>query len=108
AGMTLPRALLAASKGVYGALTPEIKQMSAQVEWGISFTDALERFAERVRTPLIVRTVSLVTEAARAGGSVVDILNAASSDAREIQQILDDRRRQMGIYSVIIYVSFFV
>lgn len=108
AGMTLPRALFSASKGVYGALTPQIKLMSAQVEWGVSFTEALQRFSERVRTPLIQRTVSLINEASKAGGSVVDILTAASSDAREIKQILEDRRRQMGIYSVIIYVAFVV
>lgn len=108
AGMTLPRALYSASKGVYGALTPEIQKMSAQVEWGVSFTEALSRFKDRVNTPLIQRTVSLVNEAAKAGGSVVDILTAASNDSREIKQIVEDRRRQMGIYSVIIYVAFMV
>jgi archaeal flagellar protein FlaJ len=108
AGMTLPRALHSSSKGVYGALTPEIRHMSAQVEWGVSFSEALGRFAQRVKTPLIQRTVSLVNEAAKAGGNVVDILTAASTDALEIKQIIEDRRRQMGIYSVIIYVAFFV
>jgi len=108
AGMTLPRALHASSKGVYGALTPEIRQMSAQVEWGVSFPEALSRFSLRVKTPLIQRTVSLVNEASKAGGNVIDILTAASNDAREIKQIIEDRRRQMGIYSVIIYVAFLV
>lgn len=108
AGMTLPRALYTAAQGSYGALTPEIRLMSNQVEWGISFTDSLERFQQRVKTPLISRIVSLVTEASRAGGSVVDILTAAATDAQEIQQILEERRRQMGIYSVIIYVAYLV
>lgn len=108
AGMTLPRSLFSAAYGTYGALTPEIKRMSAQVEWGVSFTESLQRFAQRVRTPLIQRTVSLINEASHAGGSVVDILTAAANDSREIKQILEDRRRQMGIYSVIIYIAFVV
>lgn len=108
AGMTLPRALATASKGVYGALTPEIRRMSAQVEWGVSFTEALQRFSRRVNTPLIQRTVALIVEASKAGGNVIDILTAASDDAREIKQILEERGRQMGIYGIIIYISFMV
>jgi archaeal flagellar protein FlaJ len=108
AGMTLPRALVSAAGGTYGALTPEIKQMAAQVEWGVDFGDALQRFAKRANTPLIDRTVSLVVEAQRAGGSVVDILTAASDDAREIKQIVSERNEQMKLYKVVVYIAFFV
>lgn len=108
AGMTLPRALSSASKGIYGALTPEIRRMNAQVEWGVSFTEALQRFSRKVQTPLIERTVALIVEASRAGGNVIDILTAASDDAREIKQIVEERKRQMGIYGIIIYIAFMV
>ena len=108
AGMTLPRALVTAAQGTYGALTPEIKVMAAQVEWGIEFGDSLARFALRCKTPLIDRTVALIVEAQRAGGSMVDILTAASEDAREIKQIVSERNTQMGMYQVVIYISFFV
>jgi archaeal flagellar protein FlaJ len=106
AGMTLPRALLTAAQGAYGPLTKEIKIMASQVEWGVSFNEALQRFSERTRTPLIERTVSLVCEAASSGGNVVDILAAASDDAREIKNILMERKQQMGVYSMIIYIAF--
>lgn len=106
AGMTLPRALMTAAQGAYGPLTKEIQIMASQVEWGVSFNEALERFAERTRTPLIERTVSLVREAASSGGNVVDILSAASDDAREIKNILVERKQQMGVYSMIIYIAF--
>lgn len=108
AGMTLPRALVTAAKGTYGSLTDEVKIMAAQVEWGVAFSEALERFAYRVKTPLIDRTVALVVEASRAGGNVVDILTAASDDAREIKQIINERNEQMKMYSVVVYISFFV
>jgi flagellar protein FlaJ len=108
AGMTLPRALVTAATGTYGALTPEIRIMAAQVEWGVEFGEALARFSKRCRTPLIDRTVSLIVEAQRAGGSVVDILTAAAEDAREIKQIVSERNTQMSMYNVVIYISFFV
>ena len=108
AGMTLPRALVSASRGSYGALTEDIQQMAAQVEWGVEFGEALERFAVRTKTPLIDRTVALVVEAQRAGGNVVDILTAASDDAREIKQIVSERHEQMSMYSVVVFIAYFV
>jgi archaeal flagellar protein FlaJ len=108
AGMTLPRALVTAAGGTYGALTPEIKIMAAQVEWGVAFGDALQRFAKRCKTPLIDRTVALVVEAQTAGGSMVEILTAASEDAREIKQIVAERSQQMSMYTIVVYVAYFV
>jgi flagellar protein FlaJ len=108
AGMTLPRALVNASRGTYGTLSEEIKIMAAQVEWGVAFDEALERFADRIGSPLIHRITQLVVEAQHSGGSVVDVLAAASEDAREIQQIVQSRNQQMSAYSMVIYISFFV
>ncbi len=107
-GMTLTQAVITSSKGNYGALTPEIQKMAAQIEWGVSFEDALESFAERVDTPLVNRTVSLVNEASKSGGDVMDVLTAAADDAREIQMIDAERKGGMQIYVMIIYIAFFV
>ena len=108
AGMTLTEAVLTAAKGSYGMLTPEIRKMAVQIEWGVSFGDALQRFSGRVNTPLISRTVSLVIQASNAGGNVVDVLTAAADDAREIQQIVKERKQSMSIYVMIIYIAFAV
>lgn len=108
AGMTLPKALVTASHGSYGHLTPDIKRMSAQVEWGVGFTEALQRFARRSGSPLIRRISSLIIEARRAGGNVVDVLSAAADDAREIKQIVVGRNNQMKSYAIVIYITFFV
>jgi len=104
-GMTLPRGLRAVAKGEYGALTPEIKKMDAMVSWGIAFEEALQDFAQRVKTPLIMRTVSLITQAERAGANVPDILEVAAKDAREIKALEDERRGSMAIYIAICYLA---
>ncbi len=108
AGMTLTEAVITASKGNYGVLSSEIRKMAAQIQWGVSFPSALERFAARVNTPLIRRTVSLVIQASNAGGNTVDVLTAAADDAREIQQIVKERKQSMSIYLMIIYIAFAV
>lgn len=108
AGMTLPKALVNAARGRYGGLTDDLRKMAFQVQWGVAFGEALKRFADRTKTPLVERTVSLIRQAERAGGNVVDVLTAASDDAREIQQILRERQEQMKVYNVVVYIAFFV
>ena len=84
-GLSMTLAVRTLANSEYGALNPEIKKMSDQLSWGIAFGDVLEMFAERVGTPLVLRAVSLVTEANKAGGKISDILVTAANDSREIQ-----------------------
>jgi flagellar protein FlaJ len=107
-GMTLAKAISKAALGKYGALTPEIQKMAAQINWGVPATKALRLFGARVNTPLINRCVSIIVKASEAGGDVADVLTAVSNDARESQILLKERRIQMSIYVAIVYVAFFV
>jgi flagellar protein FlaJ len=108
AGMTFTKAVLFASKGNYGILTPEIQKISQQVSWGSSVTDALFSFAERVNTKSIKRTVSLIIEASKSGGNVADVIDVAAKDAREIKMLEAERKSNMASYIVVIYVGAFV
>ncbi|MCK5111942.1 MAG: type II secretion system F family protein [Thermoplasmatales archaeon] len=108
AGMTFTKAILFASKGNYGILTPEIQKISQQVSWGSSVTDALIAFSKRVRTKSIGRTISLIIEASKSGGNVADVLDVAAKDAREIKMLEAERKANMASYVVVIYVGAFV
>lgn len=108
AGMTLPHALGVVAKGEYDALTPEIKRMDAMVSWGISFERALQNFARRKKTLMIQRSVSMITQAERAGANIPDILESTAKDARGSKVIEDERRGSMFLYVVISYMAFFV
>jgi flagellar protein FlaJ len=108
AGMTFTKAILFASKGNYGILTPEVQKISQQVSWGSSVTDALIAFSERVKTKSIKRTISLIIEASKSGGNVADVLDVAAKDAREIKMLEAERKSNMASYVVVIYVGAFV
>lgn len=107
-GQTLHEAIITASGGEYGELLPEIKQMSIQISWGVSATEALNRFARRVNTPLVRRAVTLINEASSAGGDVSKVLEAAANDTKEIQMLNRERKIQMSLYVAVIFVSFMV
>lgn len=105
AGMTFTKAIMQSAKGNYGMLTPEIKKVAQQISWGSSVEDALSAFAKRVNTKLIRRTISLIIEAGRSGGTVADVLDAASKDAREIKLLESERRINMMSYVAVIFVA---
>jgi archaeal flagellar protein FlaJ len=107
-GLTLPGAILVASRGEYGPLTGEVRKMADQLQWNVPFAEALQLFSDRVRTPLVQRAVNLILEANRTGGSTTGLLLAAARDAREIKSLETDRRLSMSLYTVVIYVTFFV
>ncbi len=108
AGMTMAKAVEMAAKGDYGYLTPEIKKMAVQISWGLSFSEALRRFGERIKTPLVKRTTAMVVKASEAGGKVADVIEAAAKNVREIKILQSERRTEMKMYLMIIYISFFV
>lgn len=108
AGMTMARAVETAAKGDYGYLTPEVKKMAVQISWGLHFSEALRRFGERIKTPLVQRSTTMVVKASEAGGKISDVIEAAAKNVREIKILQADRRTEMQMYLMIIYVAFFV
>lgn len=107
-GMTLPRALEEAAKRDYGPLTAELKKMTAQISWGMSFEDALLALERRVGTVLVRRTVPMVIEASRSGGRVEKVFDPMGKFIQTTLLLDKERRTQTRPYIAIIYVAFFV
>jgi len=107
-GMTLASAIVSASKGEYGKLTPEIRRMASQISWGVSATEALVLFSKRVNTPLVQRVCGLIIKSSAAGGNIADVLTMSSIDTKESQSLFAERRSNMSTYIMVIYIAFFV
>lgn len=107
-GMTLAQAIKVASRGRYGRLTPEIRRMAAQIDWGVPASEAMRLFAERVDTPLVKRMTSIIIKANDAGGSVADVLTMVAHDARETMLNQSERKISMATYTMVIYIAFAV
>ncbi len=107
-GMILAEAIVVSSTGRYGKLTPEIKKMASQITWGIPATEALRLFAQRVKTPMVERIVSIIVKSSDAGGDVADVLTMVSHDTKEAQLTEEERKIAMSTYIAVIYISFLV
>ena len=107
-GMTLPNAIANVAQGQYGALTPFIRRLNAEMSWSVPFVEALLRFGKRVGTPLAERAVDLIAKASKAGGDASEVLRAAANDSYEFFNLKQERRNNMLIYMVIVIISFLV
>lgn len=107
-GMTLTQSIELMSKSDSGSITPEVKKIWNDIDWGLGVNDAFVRFANRLKMPSVARTVTLLTEAFKSSGDIKDVLEITSKDARTTQILERERSVNMLIYVVIIFMSFMV
>ena len=107
-GMTLPQALEEAAKRDHGPLTVELRKMTAQISWGMSFEEALLALGRRVNTVLVQRTVPMIIEASRSGGHVEKVFDPMGKFIQTTLLLNKERRTQTRPYIAIIYVAFLV
>lgn len=86
----------------------EIKKIYNDINWALTINEALRRFANRVRTHVVARSITLVTKANESSGDIGEVLNVAARDAAAEQELKNERKVSMFIYIIIIYMSFII
>ncbi len=107
-GMTIFDSIKSASEGDYGKLTEELKIMTSQLSWGISVREALTNFADRLNTNEIRRLAITINKALEIGGNTAAVFNAAAKEIDQIKRVELQRKIEMSMYSMVIFISFFV
>lgn len=107
-GMTVFDAIKSAANGDYGRLTPELKLMASQLSWGISVSEALQNFADRINTPSVKRIVVTINKALEIGGNTSMVFEAAAKEIDQTKLVEQQRRAEMSMYSIVIFISYFV
>jgi flagellar protein FlaJ len=106
-GMTLRDSIKLMTRSDIG-LGKEIKKIWNDIEWGLAINESLKRFANRVRTHIVARSITLVTKANESSGDIGEVLSVAARDAAAEQELKNERKVSMFIYIIIIYISFLV
>ena len=109
-GLTLVKALekVVDNKMIGHPLSDEVKRITIQMSWGVSFEDALTNFKIRVNSPIVNRFCALVLEASRSGGTIKKVFTATSGFMEEMKDIDKETSSQMKPYIIIIYAAFMV
>jgi pilus assembly protein TadC len=90
-GITLPMSILHVSKEDFGALTPFIRKLSHQVEWGIPLHRALVTFAEDTDNSVIKRSISIIIEADESGGDIGDVMTSVSESVMNVKKMREEQ-----------------
>ena len=107
-GMTIFDAIKSAAQGDHGRLTPELRIMASQLSWGISVKDALNNFAKRINTDSVKRMAITVNKALEIGGNTSAVFEAAAKEIDQIKNVEAQRKSEMSLYAIVIFISFFV
>ena len=101
-GIPIPKAILHIGNADYGALSPYVRKLANQVEWGMPLREALETFARDTNNRVIVM------EAERSGGNISEVLSAVTMSILQIKKIKDERKSNTYSQMVQGYFIFFV
>ena len=107
-GMTLTRAIKMVMTSNLGVLSSEVRRIWREIEWGSPVRDAFIRFENRVKTGFVARTVTLITKASEVSGNIKDVLSIAATDAQVTRTMKDERKMNMFMYVIVVYISFAV
>lgn len=107
-GMTLPQAVRSVSENDYGYLSPYVRKLSAQLDWGIPFDKAFLNFSKGTKSKLIKRIASTIIESHRFGGNITDVFEAISSASVEVERLREERKLYINSQLITSYVIFFV
>jgi len=107
-GSNLMKALEHTASRNMGALTNELKNLRANISWGMPIDDALENFAQKAGTRTSRRVVILLEMALRIGGDIATNLDMIHKHVTELANIEKERRSSLAPYTYTIYIAFVV
>ncbi|MBS3149217.1 type II secretion system F family protein [Candidatus Woesearchaeota archaeon] len=107
-GVPIPKAIIHVSTADYGDLSPYVKKLAYQIEWGMPLREALQTFARDTNNRVIIRSISIVMEAERSGGNISEVLSAVTASILQIKKIKDERKSNTYSQMVQGYFIFFV
>lgn len=107
-GIPVPQAIVQVSDKDYGELTPYVKKLANQAEWGIPVSQALLTFANDTKNSVIKRAISIVIETEQSGGEIEDTLTAVAASILDIKKLKAERKASVHSQVVQGYIVFYV
>ncbi|MEM3405758.1 MAG: type II secretion system F family protein [Candidatus Pacearchaeota archaeon] len=107
-GTPISKAIINLRNKDYGPLTFYIQKLANQISIGIPVSKAFDTFAKDVKSNIVTRSIMLIKEAEKAGGSIEDILENVSKSVRDIEKLKEERKAIIYGLTIEGYIIFFV
>ena len=107
-GTPISKSILNIKNKDFGSLTPHITKLANQIALGIPVKDALEIFAKDVDNKAILRAITLIGEADKAGGEIESILESVAVSVSQTDKLKKERKN--AIYNLVVqgYLIFLI
>lgn len=108
-GMTAIQAIHMAAKSDYGSLSEEIKKIDNQLSWNVTLAKVLAGFGKRMKkSKTISRSVSIIEQANKSGGSVEDTMDSLAENIESIKELQEEKGSLMSQQVIMMYAIFFI
>jgi flagellar protein FlaJ len=107
-GANLIKAIEQTANRNLGALTPPLKNLKANISWGMPMDEAFAHFADSTGTRISRRVTVLLEMALKIGGDIAENLEMIQKHVTEMQNIEKNRKSQLAPYTYTIYISYAV
>jgi flagellar protein FlaJ len=107
-GSTLIKAIEQTANRNLGALTGPLKNLKANMSWGMPMDEAFAHFADTTNTTISRRVTVLLEMALKIGGDIAENLEMIQKHVTEMQNIEKNRKSQLAPYTYTIYISYAV
>ncbi|MDO5846578.1 MAG: type II secretion system F family protein, partial [Methanocorpusculum sp.] len=106
--MTLARAIQMASEEGKSYIRNEIQMLYRDTEWGTKVSLAIQRFSTRMKLLAVDRMVILISETEHFTNNISNTLFLLYHEAKDSLALANERRSDMSVYVVIVYMAFAV
>jgi flagellar protein FlaJ len=107
-GMTLLKAIERAADRDYGSLSHELKNLRANISWGMPYDEAFEQLGNRLGSVMGKRVSGVIYLALRSGGNSAQTIEMIQKFVSDMRNLEKERRSAMKPYILTIYISFAV
>lgn len=107
-GSNLIQAIQMTPERNMGGLTPLLKNLKANISWGMPITEAFDNFAKKAGTRMSKRVVVLLEIAYKNGGNISDNLETIQKHVTELRNLEKERKSALQPYTYTIYIAYAV
>jgi len=107
-GSNLIQAIQMVPERNMGNLGPLLKNLKANISWGMPIGEAFENFTKKAGTRMAKRVVVLLEIAFKNGGNISENLETIQKYVTELRNLEKERKSALQPYTYTIYISFAV
>lgn len=107
-GSNLIQAIQIVPERNMGELGPILKNLKANISWGMSIEDGFANFAKKAGTRMAKRVTVLLEIAYKNGGNVAENLETIQKHVSELRNLEKERKSALQPYTYTIYIAYVV